>query len=70
MRAGGRRWTALVTMSQSYLCSSDPRAHFSLGSASSVEAVEVLWPDGVKESFPGRKSDQIVILKKGEGRKE
>ncbi len=70
VRAGGRRWTALVTTSQSYLCSSDPRAHFGLGSAGSVETVEVLWPDGARETFPGRKSDQIAILKKGEGRKD
>jgi hypothetical protein len=27
----------------------------------------VLWPDGAKESFPGRLADQAVVLCKGEG---
>ncbi len=53
---------------ESFLCSSEPRAHFGLGSVSQVEAIEVLWPDGTRESFPGCAVDQRIELRKGEGR--
>jgi enediyne biosynthesis protein E4 len=54
---------------ESYLCSSEPCAHFGLGPAAVVDAIEVLWPDGKRETFPGRTADQAAELCKGEGRK-
>jgi hypothetical protein len=69
LRAGGRRWVGLVHPAYSYLCSNDPRAHFGLGPAESVEAIEVLWPDGVREEFPGGPADQVRTLRKGEGQR-
>ena len=33
-----------------------------------VEAIEVLWPDGTAEAFPGQPVDQMVVLRKGEGK--
>ncbi len=65
--AGGRRWLRWINPSNSYLCSSDPRAHFGLGSATHVDAIEVLWPDGNAETFPGCAVDQLVVLRKGKG---
>jgi len=65
--AGGHRRRSWINPGFSYLCSNDPRAHFGLGSAEAVESIEVLWPDGVRERFAGRKADQIVVLRKGEG---
>jgi enediyne biosynthesis protein E4 len=67
VRAGGRALVCLVQPGSSYLCSNDPRAHFGLGEAGHVEGVEVLWPDGTKETFPGGRADRRVTLKKGEG---
>ncbi|MBV9125494.1 MAG: CRTAC1 family protein [Planctomycetes bacterium] len=69
VRAGGRRWLGWINPGLSYLCSHDPRAHFGLGQAAAVDALEVLWPDGVQEVFPGRAADQVVVLRKGEGKK-
>jgi hypothetical protein len=67
VRAGGRTWVGLIQTASSYLCSNDPRAHFGLGPAESVEAIEVLWPDGAREEFPGGPADQVRTLRKGRG---
>ena len=65
--AGGRQRTVWVNPAQSYLCSNDPRAHFGLGSATSVESVNVVWPDGSEEQFGGVAADQMITLRKGFG---
>src|SRR5205807_4337739 len=70
VHAGGARWVRWINPGNSYLCSSDPRAHFGLGAAASVDAIEVVWPDGKAEAFAGRPADQVVVLRKGEGRKK
>ena len=68
VEAGGRRWHALAQPSQSFLGSHDSRTHFGLGAISAVEAIRVVWPDGVEERFDGGPVDRHVILRKGEGR--
>jgi enediyne biosynthesis protein E4 len=67
VRAGGRVWTAWLNPAESYLCSSEPWAHFGLGPADQIDAVEVLWPDGAREAFPGG-ADRRLELRKGMGR--
>jgi hypothetical protein len=68
---GGRRsQVRLIQAAGSYLCSSDCRAHFGLGPAASVEAIEVAWPDGTTETFPGCAADQAVVLRKGSGKQD
>jgi hypothetical protein len=68
VQAGAHRWKRWLNPGFSYLCSNDPRAHFGLGATEMVDAIDVLWPDGTEESFDGRKADQAVVLRKGEGR--
>lgn len=58
---------AWINPGYSYLCSNDPRAHFGLGSAEKYDALTVVWPDGVRESFPGGAADRQVLLRRGEG---
>jgi hypothetical protein len=67
VEADGRRWMRWVNPASSFLCSNDPRAHFGLGPAQRVEAIRVVWPDGIEESFPGCAADQAVVLCKGKG---
>jgi hypothetical protein len=67
VRAGERRWVRWINPSGSYLCSSDPRAHFGLGSADRIDGIEVLWPDGKTESFPSCRVDQQLVLVRGSG---
>jgi hypothetical protein len=70
VQAGKRRWLGLINPGSSYLCSNDPRAHFGLGSVSEVDTLKVVWPDGTEEVFAGRKADQVIELRKGEGRQQ
>ena len=67
-RAGQRtRWRRVRT-DGSYLASSDPRVHVGLGSSTSVDAVQVAWPDGTRERFTGVATDRVVTLRRGGGR--
>jgi len=65
--AGGRQRVGWVTPGSSYLCSNDPRVHFGLGSATIVDGIDVLWPEGQMKHFDGTDADRIVVLKKGAG---
>jgi hypothetical protein len=33
-----------------------------------VDAIEVVWPDGTTETFGGQAVDQLLVLRKGEGK--
>jgi hypothetical protein len=66
--AGGERQRRWINPAYSYLCSNDPRAHFGLGHMQRVEAIDVVWPDGSEETFPSCAADQVVTLRKGEGK--
>src|SRR5207249_3515043 len=65
--AGGRIQMQVVQPGHSYLCSSDPRLLFGLGSATSVERVEVTWPDGAVERWPGGPGDRWLEVRPGGG---
>ena len=49
LTAAGVRQRADVYSGASYGSSSDIRVHFGLGTASSIETLEIDWPDGVKQ---------------------
>jgi enediyne biosynthesis protein E4 len=67
VRAGGKSFWRLLQPSYSYLCSNDPRCHFGLGSNDRYDAIDVTWPDGTRETFPGGPADRAVELRQGEG---
>jgi hypothetical protein len=46
----------------SYLSSPDPRLHFGLGKASSVDQLEVFWPNGARQRLEHVKANQILKL--------
>ena len=68
LRSGAKTWKRLIQPSYSFLVSNDPRAHFGFGAAESFESIEVMWPDGTSQMFPGGKADQVITLRKGEQR--
>jgi hypothetical protein len=68
--AGGVTRLRLINPGDSFLSSSSPVAHFGLGPADRFEAVHVLWPDGLKEAFPGGPADRALELRRGDGQKE
>ncbi len=65
VQAAGRRWWRQVQPGSSFACSNDPRVHFGLGSVERVDAIEVLWPDGLKETFAGTPTNQQLLLERG-----
>lgn len=64
--AGGRRQTRLVHPNYGYCSSNDPRAHFGLGDAGSVEEVSVRWADGMVDAIGGRKAGEVHVIRRGQ----
>ena len=67
LRTEPRALTAHVLPGTSYLSSSEPSIHFGLGTIDAVEAIEVHWPDGNREKFPGSAANRRVKVSQGEG---
>lgn len=65
--AGGRSWQRHLQPGSSYLSSHDPRAHFGIGDTETVDALDVRWPDGMRERFPGGSADRAIKVRRGEG---
>jgi hypothetical protein len=65
---GGSRRRGWVNPGCGYLGSNDPRVHFGLGQAASIESVMVEWPDGSTESFTVPGIDRYVTLVRGTGK--
>jgi hypothetical protein len=65
--AAGQRRMQVVAAAESYLSSRSPLAHFGLGASAAFDAVEIRWPDGFVERFPGGLADQILSLRRGGG---
>ena len=53
-----------------YLCQMEPVAHFGLGEATSVEQIEIKWPDGGFEVLKNIKPNQTLTILHPEGRHE
>jgi hypothetical protein len=65
-RYGGKVQVQELVSQSSYLSANDPRLHFGLGAATAVE-IEVHWPLGLVEKYPGLAAGQLVTLREGEG---
>jgi hypothetical protein len=65
--AGGRRLSGEIQTGASYLSQHDLRAHFGLAESAKYDRIEVQWPGGGREVFPGAAANRIVKLKQGEG---
>ncbi|MEP6593363.1 MAG: ASPIC/UnbV domain-containing protein, partial [Acidobacteriota bacterium] len=67
MKGGSMLWRRAHT-DGSYLSASDPRVHFGLADAASVDAVVVEWPRGGLETWSVPGVNRIVSLRQGSGR--
>jgi len=56
-----------VMSGSSYISQNDFRLHFGLGSAVTVDQVEVRWPSGLVESFPRVEANQLVTIQESRG---
>ena len=60
---GTTRQRAVVQSGTSYLSQNDMRQHFGLGAATTVDSIEVLWPDGTTSRQTGVKPNQVMTVK-------
>jgi enediyne biosynthesis protein E4 len=59
-KAGGHTWVGVVSPASSYLSSSDPRVHWGLGAATSLDELTIRWPGGKIQTLRDVKADQIL----------
>jgi hypothetical protein len=57
--SGGSQWETVST-ARGYLSSSDPRAHFGLGSSTIAQTIEIRWPSGIVQKLKDVAGDQIL----------
>ena len=67
LTAKGVRQRADVLSGGSFASTSDPRVHFGLGPATTIDRIEIHWPDGVVETIPPPLIDAINTVKEGTG---
>ncbi len=65
--AGQHRAWRMVNPGSGYCGSNDPRLHFGLGAADRYDQLQVTWPDGMVEVFPGGTADQLIELVRDQG---
>ena len=61
--SGGKRRIRPVRSGTSYLSQDDLRQHFGLGAAGTVDAVEVLWPDGSTSKRERVQADRLIVMR-------
>jgi hypothetical protein len=64
---GDRRLSWEVQSGSSFLSQNDGRAHFGLGADAAYRRIEVRWPGGRWEGFPGGPANRLVVLRQGAG---
>jgi hypothetical protein len=65
--AGGMRQRGDVMSGGSFESSNDFRVHFGLGENTTVDKVEIRWPDGAKETFSLPGVDRYFAIEEGKG---
>ncbi len=63
---GGRRQAQAVLSQSSFHSANDSRLHFGLGEAASAD-LEVRWPTGKTEAYPGVKANALIRIEEGTG---
>lgn len=60
--AAGRTQASEVRSGGSYLSQSDLRLHFGLGNATRVDRIEILWPDGSRQTKESVPVDRVIRI--------
>ena len=67
LTAGGMRQRGDVMSGGSFESSNDFRLHFGLGAATTVDKVEICWPDGTRETYTLPGVDRYFAIEEGKG---
>jgi hypothetical protein len=70
LKAGKRTWVQQVSPASSYLSSSSPWLHFGLGDRTSLDSVDVHWPNGAHERYKLDVIDRRVTFVQGKGARQ
>jgi len=62
VRANGATQTRYVRSGTSYISQSEMRQHFGLGAATTMESVDVRWPDGTHTTKRDVAANQILTV--------
>ena len=65
-RYGGRLQVQELMSQSSFLSVNDKRLHFGLGAETSA-ALEIRWPNGMKQQFSRNPADHLVLIREGTG---
>ena len=68
--AGGFRQRGEVASGRGYISQSDLRIHFGLGAAERVEKLEIVWPNGSRETVALPGVDRFFTIEQGKGIRE
>ncbi len=60
--AGTRTWQAEARCPTSYVFQQDPRLHFGLGAAATVDRIEIRWPSGQTQTIANPAVDRILRI--------
>ena len=63
---GTRKQAQAVTAQTSYLSVNDRRLHFGLGAETKAD-LEILWPNGARETVKAVEADRLLTIREGEG---
>lgn len=64
--AGGRKQIDEVRSGGYHISQGDFRVHFGLGHATKAD-VNIRWPQGRSETFPGVEANQWIVVREGKG---
>jgi enediyne biosynthesis protein E4 len=64
---GERRLSGEVQGGTSFVSQNDARLHFGLGGDARYSRLEVVWPGGAREVFPGGEGNRVVVIEQGRG---
>ncbi len=67
IKAGGLTQTAEVRANSSFESACDPRLHFGLGNATTVESIVIHWPSGKVDKLGSQSVDQQLTIEEGRG---
>jgi hypothetical protein len=65
-RYGGKVQAQAMLSQTSYVSANDPRLHFGLGAENRAD-IEITWPSGAVEKYPGQAANRLVTIVEGKG---
>jgi hypothetical protein len=67
LTSGARTQVREATSGSSYLGQNDPRVHFGIGAATSVDRLEIRWPSGRTELLQHVPANHVITVREGDG---